>query len=273
VTGAARKVVLVTGASAGIGRATASLLGEHGWDVVAASRRGTAPQGAQALVMDVDDDGSVEQGVAGVLDRYGRMDAVVSCAGWGLGGAFETTPLDEARAQMETNFWGTVRVARAALPAMRSQGGGRLVWMSSIGGVLGLPFQGYYSASKFALEGLAEAMAHELAPLGVDVTLIEPGNVRTDFTERRRVLRDGGVYAKAMERAITVMERDEQNGVDALKVAQVVSRVLGSRRPPRRVSVGRASERVGIVGKRVMPYRLFEASARGSLGVSRKPLV
>ena len=287
------KVALVTGASAGIGRATAARLAAEGWAVVGASRRGTAPEGCQGLVMDVDEGASVNEAVGRVLAERGRVDALVTCAGWGVAGALELTPVDAAKAQLETNFWGTVRVVQAVLPAMRAAGGGRLVLLSSIGGLIGLPFQAFYSASKFALEGLGEALAYEVAPFGVKVTVIEPGNVRTEFTDRRRVVgagegwpvgRAGGPaaggeagpagagpsiegYSRAQAKAISVMEQDERNGVAPDKVAAVIVRVLSSSRPPRRVSVGKASERVGLVAKRLMPFWAFEAAARSSLGV------
>ena len=138
--------------------------------------------------MDVDDDDSVRAGVTGML-ADGPIDALVASAGWGLAGAVEQCTISEAKAQLETNFWGCVRVLQQVLPAMRAHGGGRIVLMSSIGGVIGIPFQAFYSASKFALEGLGEALAYEVAPLGVHVTLVEPGNVKTDFTASRRMAR------------------------------------------------------------------------------------
>ncbi len=263
-------VVVITGASAGIGLATADRLHASGWTVVGASRRGTSPGTWQPLVMDVDDDASVVAGMAGVLTEYGRLDAVVACAGWGLAGAVEQTPIDDARDQLETNFWGAVRVVQSALPAMRTAGGGRVVLVSSIGGILGIPFQAFYSASKFAMEGYGEALAYEVAPFGIHVTLVEPGNVRTDFTASRRdveVPEGPDAYASATARAIETMERDERDGVPAGDVAAVIVKVLASGRPPRRASVGKLGERVGIVGKRLLPYRLFEAAAKGSLGV------
>ena len=113
-----------------------------------------------------------------MLAGHGRLDAVVACAGWGLAGAVEQTPMADAQDQFETNFWGAVRVVQQALPAMRRQGRGRIVLMSSIGGIVGHPFQAFYSASKFALEGYGEALAYEVAPFGIQVTLVEPGNVR-----------------------------------------------------------------------------------------------
>jgi NAD(P)-dependent dehydrogenase (short-subunit alcohol dehydrogenase family) len=268
------KVVLVTGASAGIGMATASALAAAGWTVVGASRRGTAADGWSGLMMDVDDDQSVSHGVASVLDRHGRLDALVTCAGWGLAGPVELTPIADAKAQEETNFWGSVRAVQAILPAMRESGSGRIILISSIGGVMGLPFQAFYSASKFAIEGFGETLAYEVAPFGIRVTLVEPGNICTEFTAKRRsvpapVQGDGpqGPYDQAALKALSVMERDEQNGPPAKDVAAVIRKVLDARRPPRRVSVGKPSERIGVVAKKLLPFRVFEMAAKGSLGV------
>jgi NAD(P)-dependent dehydrogenase (short-subunit alcohol dehydrogenase family) len=263
-------VAIVTGASAGIGKACADRLAAAGWSVTGASRRGTASAGWTGLVMDVDSDSAVRDGIGGVIERAGRIDALVAAAGWGVAGAAEYTTIAEAKAQFETNFWGCVRVVQAVLPQMRSQGSGRIVLISSVGGVIGIPFQAYYSASKFALEGFAEALAYEVAPFGVHVTLVQPGNFATDFTASRKMAQGGegdAAYAAAMTKAVSAMERDEANGAPPPQVAATVQRVLSARRPPRRVSVGKAGERVGIIAKRVLPYRVFEAAAKGSLGV------
>jgi NAD(P)-dependent dehydrogenase (short-subunit alcohol dehydrogenase family) len=263
------KVVVVTGASAGIGRATADRLAGAGWTVVGASRRGTGAPGWQGLVMDVDDDGSVQDGIAGVLAEHGAIDAVVLSAGWGIAGSVERTDLAEARAQLETNLFGCARVIQAVLPGMRAQGGGRIVPISSIGGIVSIPFQAWYSASKFALEGLCEALAYEVRGFGIHVTLVEPGNIRTDFTANRR-RSDGGPgadpYSGALHHAVTVMERDEARGAPADAVAKAVARVLEARRPPRRRSVGKAGERIGLLAKRLLPFPVFEAAAKRSLG-------
>ena len=262
--------VLVTGASAGIGRACADRLHAAGWTVTGASRRGTASGGWAGLVMDVDNDESVRSGVAGVLEAAGRIDAVVAAAGWGLAGPAELSSVQEAKAQFETNFWGCVRVVQQVLPAMRAQRAGRIVLISSIGGVIGIPFQAFYSASKFALEGFGEALAYEVAPFGVHVTLVQPGNFRTDFTDSRRMAAAADAdtaYSEAAGKAIGRMERDERNAAPATEVADAVVRVLGASRPPRRVSVGKAAERSGLVAKRLLPFRVFEAAARSSLGV------
>jgi NAD(P)-dependent dehydrogenase (short-subunit alcohol dehydrogenase family) len=266
----AKRVVLVTGASAGIGLSLAGRLHGKGWTVVGASRRGAGSGDWESLVMDVDDDRSVTDGVRGMVLEHRRIDAVVACAGWGLAGSVEQTPVADAKAQLETNFWGTVRVVQAVLPTMRDQGSGRLVLVSSIGGVIGIPFQAFYTASKFALEGYGEALAYEVAPFGIEVSLVQPGNVRTDFTASRRLVEAAGggdPYGRAVTKAIGIMERDEQNGVPADQVAAVIERLLNARRPRRRVSVGKVGERVGLPAKRLLPYRVFERAAKGSLGV------
>lgn len=291
---ATAKVVLITGASAGIGQACADRLHRAGWTVVGVSRRVGSRSGAsgasagwQGSRMDVDDDEEVRLGVERLLEEHGRLDAVVASAGFGLAGPVETTPMDEAKAQLETNFWGVVRVVQCALPAMRRQRSGRLVLISSIGGVIALPFQAFYSASKFALEGYAEALAYEVAPFGIAVTLVEPGNIRTEFTARRQKIAVGtegggakgdddgaaaggaaaGAYAGAAAKAVTLMERDEANGAPPEIVAAAVERVLSAKRPRRRVSVGKRGERIGIPAKRLLPHRLFEKAAGSSLGV------
>ncbi len=237
--------------------------------MVGASRRGTSGAAWDALVMDVDDDESVRAGVDGVLAEHGRIDAVVTAAGLGLSGPVETTPLPDARAHSETNFWGMVRVIREVLPPMREAGAGRVVLIGSLAGMVGLPFQAYYSAGKYALEGFGEALAYEVSPFGIEVSLVEPGNTATDFTDGRRRCdpNPDSPYAQANSRAVAVMEDDERNGIPAEKVAATIERVLDSKRPPRRVSVGSADERLGTFAKRFMPHRLFERLARGTLGV------
>jgi NAD(P)-dependent dehydrogenase (short-subunit alcohol dehydrogenase family) len=261
--------ILITGASAGIGRECADHLAKIGWTVVGASRRGTSNNLWSGLTMDVDNDESVAAAFTRFDTDHDHLDATLACAGWGLAGAAENTPIDDARAQFDTNFWGVVRVVNAALPRLRQDGGGHVVIMSSIGGILGIPYQAFYSASKFALEGYAESLAYEVAPFNIHVTLIEPGNFKTDFTVARKKVIVTGIdpYQAACEKAITVMERDEIKGADPADVARVVEKILKNANPPRRISVGKFDERMGIMGKRLLPFRLFEKAAKSSLGV------
>jgi NAD(P)-dependent dehydrogenase (short-subunit alcohol dehydrogenase family) len=198
-TGARPPVVLVTGASSGIGKACAERLFARGCRVYGTSRQ--APRALaqvrtsdlapmlRMIPLDVTSDASVDAAVGVVVACEGRIDAVVNNAGFGVAGAAELTTIEEAREQFETNFFGTVRVCRAVLPVMRQQGSGRILNVSSIAGRIGIPFQAFYSASKFAIEGFSEALRMEVAPFGVKVVLIEPGDFRTGFTAARRLAR------------------------------------------------------------------------------------
>ena len=263
-----KKVVLITGASSGIGLACAQDLSTLGHTAVGASRRPSAGHAWTSLEMDVDDDLSVSAGIERTITEYGGIDAIVTCAGWGLAGAIEQTSINEAKAQMETNFFGTVRAVVAALPSLRERQGNVII-MSSIGGTIGIPFQGYYSASKFALEGWAEALAWEVRPHGVKVTLIEPGNFHTGFTESRRSVMVGGndPYVVARTKAIHVMEKNELEGADPSSIAKLVANILASKRAPRRRTVGPLGERIGPLAKRLLPHRIFEAASASSLGI------
>jgi NAD(P)-dependent dehydrogenase (short-subunit alcohol dehydrogenase family) len=263
-----RGVALVTGASAGLGHATAEQLAADGWTVVGASRRGVGGKNWQGLVMDVDSDESVKDGIACIVSEHGQIDGLVAAAGWGLVGSVENTSIPEAKAQMETNFWGVVRVTNEVLPLLRANGGGRVVLVSSIGGLIAIPFQAYYSASKFALEGWAEALAYEVKHFNIKITLIEPGNFKTDFTANRRPSAlTSDDYREALKHAIGVMGHDEIHGADPQLVAKLISKQLVAKTPRRRVSVGKSGERIGLVAKRLLPHRLFEAAAKSALGV------
>jgi len=264
-----KSVILITGASSGIGRECANHLATSGWNVLGASRRGTSDDSWRGMQMDVDDDDSVARAFQQFPTEFGELNAVLACAGWGLAGAAEHTSIEDAKAQFNTNFWGAVRVVNAALPRLRERGGGHVVLMSSIGGILGIPYQAFYSASKFALEGYAESLAYEVAPFNIHVTLVEPGNFKTDFTAARKKVEVPGddPYRAACEKAIAAMERDEIKGANPVDVAKIVEKILKSTHPPRRISVGKFDERLGIMGKRLLPFRIFEKAAKSSLGV------
>ena len=267
------RVVLITGASSGIGHACARHLAGRGFRVFGASRRAgeKAAAGVEPVEMDVDSDASVEAGVAELLRRAGRIDAVVNNAGWALAGSVEDTTPDEARAQMETNLLGTWRVCRAVLPAMRAAGRGHIVNIGSIGGRVGLPFQAAYSASKFAMAGFTEALSGEVRPFGIHAVLVEPGNYRTGITAKRRVAAgagSGSAYAAAFGRTLEIIERDEGRGGAPDEVARLVHRILESKSPRMRYMVGPASERLAaVLGKALLSGRAFERVVMGLYGI------
>jgi NAD(P)-dependent dehydrogenase (short-subunit alcohol dehydrogenase family) len=229
--------VLVTGASSGLGAATAAHLAGLGHRVYAASRRGTvdSTNAAMPLRMDVDDDASVAAGVDDIWRLEGRIDVVVNCAGYGVAGPIEDTPLAMAQAQFDTNVFGVLRVCQRVLPLMRRQRAGLIVNVTSIAGELSLPFQGIYSATKFAVEGLSEALRAEVRPFGIHVVLVQPGDFRTGFTAARRtVAADGSPYATRSVRALETAARDERAGADPQQLARAIARIVGCRRPKHR---------------------------------------
>jgi len=216
--------------------------------------------------MDVTDDASVERGVATVLAREGRLDVVVNNAGIGIAGAVEETPTAEARAQLETNVLGVLRVCRAVLPAMRRQGGGCIVNVSSLAGLIAVPFQALYSASKFAVEGLTEALRMEVRPWGVRVVLIEPGDFRTGFTGNRRTTppaaREDSPYRARFVAALRVMEEEEAHGPPPERVARLLERIIDTPAPRLRYTVGLVWERSSAGLKRLLPWSVVEQGLR-----------
>ena len=261
-----QRVVLITGASSGIGLACATYLAERGFRVYGTSRRpNPGPSGVTMLTADINEDQPVEQAVATLLAREGRLDIVVNNAGMGMGGAVEDTTTDEAKKLMEVNFFGVLRVCRAALPAMRSQGSGYIVNIGSIGGVIALPFQGIYSASKFALEGLSEALRMEVRPLGIRVMLIEPGDHKTGLTQSRHVTQNN--YGRSFEVALARTEQDEQNGPGPEQVARLLHRIVNQRNPRLRYTVGPVSQRASVWLKRFLPNGLMEYGVRRHFGL------
>src|SRR5437868_7748992 len=179
-------VALITGASSGIGAACAAFLVQQGHRVYGGSRSAVSTAGVEPITLDVSDDASVASAMETILAKDGRLDILVNNAGFGIAGAIEDTSIDEARAQFDVNFFGVLRMCRAVLPRMRQQKGGYIVNIGSIGGLIAIPFQGFYSASTFALEGFSEALRLEVRPFGIHVVLIEPGDHRTSFTQNRR---------------------------------------------------------------------------------------
>ena len=250
--------MIVTGASSGIGAATAAHFAGLGHRVYAASRRGTVDPGSAAvpLTMNVDDEASVSEAVAAVWKLEGRIDVVVNCAGFGIAGAIEDTPIDLAQAQFNTNVFGVMRVCRSVLPVMRQQKAGTIVNVTSIAGELSLPFQGLYSASKFAVEGLSEALRVEVRPFGIDVVLVQPGDFRTGFTAARRVAaNNGSAYAERTARVVSIAAKDEGAGADPRLVARLIARIVTSRRPRLRYVVGPAAQEWLMRLRHVLPGR------------------
>lgn len=230
---ATNDIVLLTGGSAGLGKATAELLMKSGYIVYSGSRRLSDPHTDALskgeiipLQMDVTDAKSVQSGVDRIVAERGRIDVVICNAGNGIAGSIEDTAEEEARFQMETNFFGTVNVLHAVLPVLRSQGEGKIITTSSVAGFIPIPYQGYYSASKAAVKILTQTLAIEMKHFGVQCCCVLPGDAKTDFTAARRFTEAAqspqSAYTERMKKAVDTMAHDEQNGMEPVEISRAI---------------------------------------------------
>jgi NAD(P)-dependent dehydrogenase (short-subunit alcohol dehydrogenase family) len=243
-----KQVILITGSSSGIGRATAIEAARRGHRVFASARRqedvaDLTAKGIETLVLDVTDPGSIDVGVATVLGTTGRIDALVNNAGYGQYGAIEDVSEEEWRAQFEVNVFGAAAVLRSVLPGMRAARQGTIVNVSSLAGKVTVPFAGPYCASKHALEAISDALRVELAPWRIRVVVVEPGPITTHFGDRSRqatarILATPGPYSRFYENAERASEKDFQRGRRSPEaVARVIVRAIESKRPRTRYRV------------------------------------
>lgn len=268
-----RETILITGASSGIGKATALYLAEKGYQVVGTSRsksrlgeidaaaaRGLPISGVE---IDINCDESVAGAMAAVLTEHRRIDVLVNNAGYGLWGPVERLTVDEVKAQFESNLFAALRMIKAAAPGMMDRGYGRIINMSSVEGRLATPFNGAYASTKFALEGMSEALRAEMRPFGVFVSVVEPGLFRTNFQQNQVVGREiesggGRRYAPYITRYRSRHGRFDLFASDPVAVAKVVHKIVRSRRPAFRHPVS-LEARLGMLGARLLPERLFQA--------------
>jgi short-subunit dehydrogenase len=266
------KVILITGASSGFGSAIAKALASKSYRVFGTARspRSVSCDGFSILTMDVTQDDSVNACIADVIRSAGRVDAVINNAGMGIAGAIEDTTATEAQAQFETNFFGTHRVCRAVLPHLRAQRAGTIINISSLAGLIPLPFQGFYSATKFAIEAYSEALRMEVRPFGISVSMIEPGDFATSFTANRRMTNETNAaspYYESAMRAVATMARDEQASRDLSPVIRAVETILESRRPALRYPRANAVQRTFSALRPFLPQALAESLIRDTYGL------
>lgn len=208
------KIALVTGGSSGIGRCTAQSLRDSGCTVYEISRRDIPLEGIKHITADVTKEAEVIAAVNQIENEQGRLDIVVNCAGFGISGAVEFTPLEDAKAQFDVNFFGMVNVNRAVIPLMRKNNGGRIVNISSVAAVAHIPFQTFYSATKAATESYTCALDNEVRPFRITVTAVQPGDICTDFTQaRKKTMLGDDIYGGRISRSVSGMEKDEQKGM------------------------------------------------------------
>jgi NAD(P)-dependent dehydrogenase (short-subunit alcohol dehydrogenase family) len=259
------RVALVTGASSGIGEAAAQALVDAGFTVYGTSRKAAAGDergGVAFLPLDVTDDESVAAAVRAVLDRSGRIDVLVNNAGFGVAGAAEESSIEQARAVFDTNVFGAMRMTRAVLPHMRAQGSGRIINVSSVVGLIPVPFMALYAASKHAIEGYSESLDHEVREHGVRVLLVEPAYTKTAF-DANTIPADEllPLYAQRRETLDGVLADALNAGDDPSLVGQVIVAAATDTRPKLRYPAGPLARRVSKL-RRYVPPAMFDKQIR-----------
>lgn len=254
-------VVWITGASSGLGLHTALALKRAGFAVIAGARsflQASAPgeDGIWRLPLDVTDGDSISSFVQSALHIFPQVDALVNCAGILTLGACEETSLEEYQGVMQTNFFGTVAMIQAVLPLMRKRRAGKIINFSSILGLIGIPFQSAYTASKHAIEGYTECLALEVKPFGIQVCLVEPGDHRggsKDYRLHAAGMGESSPYRRAFQKAAAGIERDEQNGSDPGRLGERVARLLLRRRLPIRKRIAKLYQHLIVLIHSFLP--------------------
>jgi NAD(P)-dependent dehydrogenase (short-subunit alcohol dehydrogenase family) len=271
------KAVLITGCSTGIGRASALRLARSGWRVYASARRPESiadlqEAGCETLALDVTDEQSMLSAVDTVERAEGAVGVLINNAGYSQGGAIETVPLEAVRRQFETNIFGLVRLTQLVLPKMRAQRWGKIVNLGSMGGRLSFPGGGHYHATKHALEALSDAMRFELRGFGIDVILLEPGLITTEFGEAAtasisEIAAPGEDPYARFNATVGAVTKGAYEGPMRLfgagpdRVAKVIERAITRRRPPARITIT-PSAKVTIAARRLLSDRAWDAAMR-----------
>jgi short-subunit dehydrogenase len=265
-----REVVLITGASSGFGKATSELLAEKGYRVFGTSRNKDASmKKIEMLQLDVNSDDSVQNCVKALLERTsGRLDVLVNNAGFAYYGAIEEVSLDDMKEHFETNFFGALRMIKAVLPTMRARKQGKIINIGSIAGYVPFPFEGLYSASKFALEGVSEQLRLETKHLGIKVSVVEPGFFKTNlFGSHKDASESIDDYREVKARAMKRLSRYHDEGGDPAVVAQLVLKIIQEKEPKLHYPIGK--EKSALLYKRILPQTTFESGVRRNIGLDK----
>ena len=257
-------VVLVTGASSGIGQAIAKYLSQRGYVVYGGSRTAAPSQDFHSVRLDVTDDSSVAAVVKDIMRQEGKIDVLVNNAGVGSAGTVEKTPLEDVRKSFEVNFFGVVRMTQAVLPHMRQHGFGRIINLSTLGSMIGLPFRAFYSSSKGAMDLMTETLRLETERFGIRACTIHPGEVRTNIAASRVIstTEDDPTYGEVIKMAFESLDSSVEHGKDPKIFGPLVEKIIKSKKVKRNYYVGSFNELLGINLKKFLPYYMYEAILR-----------
>jgi len=253
-------VILVTGASSGIGQRTACHLAECGYKVYGTSRhKHTDDQPFAWVQLDVNSKSNVDIAIQDLIQKEGHIDVLINNAGLGMISSFEEAPEENIKKVMETNFGGVLRMIQAILPIMRSQNSGKILNITSLAGSMGLPYRSIYSASKFAVEGLTEALRGEVSKFNIEVCTVQPGSIRTDIKANRvSHLPIDSSYHPELGNAERMIDQEVNAGIDAQDVAELIEQIIRKRKLALRYIVAKPLQKFGTTMKRYFPRRLFE---------------
>ena len=257
-----KKVILITGISSGFGKQTAELLASRGHTVYGTVRRDVEISSSiTGLKLDLTNVDSIRQAVQTILQKEGRIDVLINNAGMHTGGPIETSPIENIKLQMDTNFLGMVNLTREVLPVMRKQGGGTIINFSSIGGLMGLPLQAFYSAGKFAIEGFSEALRMEVKQFNIKIVLINPGDFHTNNSANRRNFLAptdmNDPYHEQYLKTLAIIEKDEANGWEPIVLAKKLVRIAECKNPHQRYIIASFEQKLAVALKYILPGKLF----------------
>lgn len=261
------KTVLVTGASAGIGKATAIFLAQNGYNVYGAARRmekmqGLKSYGIKPIAMDITKDESVVDGISQILKEAGSIDVLVNNAGFGLEGAIEDVPMDDARYQLEVNVFGAMRLTQLVLPKMRENKYGKIVNISSVGGKIAFPLGGWYHASKFALEALSDSLRNEVREFGIDVIVVEPGATKSEWGSiaTDSLIRVSGhtAYKDLATKTHKVFTQLSSNITEPIVIAKLVKKGIEAKNPETRYAGKEMNSKVLLFLRKIVSDKLMD---------------
>lgn len=268
-----KKVVLITGASAGMGKETAKLLAQRGYTVYGAARRvqkmkDLEPSGIKILEMDVTNDHSMVNAVTEIIEKEGRIDVLINNAGFGSYGAIEDISIADARYQLEVNVFGAARLIQLVLPYMRNNHFGKIVNISSIGGKFATPYGGWYHASKFALEALSDALRNEVKQFGIDVIVIEPGGVKSEWAniayENLLKSSQDSMYKETLIKLSNFMKKAVARNTEPIGIAELIHKGIEARKPKFRYAGGYMAKQA-LIAKKLLSDKMFDKMIMGQM--------
>lgn len=258
------RVALITGGTSGIGRAICNVLHSKGIKVYGTGRKAThgdVLDGYNLVKCDVTKDASVREAIDYVMEQEGRIDILVNNAGVGIAGAIEDSEIGEILNVFNTNVAGVIRTSKCVLPIMREQKSGYIINISSVGGLMGLPYRGIYSGSKSSVELISEALSMEVMKFGIKVVLVEPGDFKTSINQNRKVSEKAktSIYKEEFDDIHEIINKEVSEGEDPAKIGRLIWRIVNNSSPRVRYNTGNVMSKVALAIKRMIPSRWFES--------------